>query len=213
MLGTELGLADAGRKSLAEWARRDDVLQSVRARLADGPAASEAVDDALYAPYLTRLRGELAARARDQALFIPAFQLHSSAWTVERNAGAVGSGMPGRSGSGGARGGHYSRRHFGSPLCPGAPGGMIDPLAEAIGHDVPRETIEQLQRYVELLLQENARQNLIAPSSIPEIWTRHILDGAQLLGLAGRTGNWCDIGSGPGLPGMVIAILGAVPIA
>ena len=88
---------------------------------------------------------------------------------------------------------------------------MIDPLAEAIGHDVSRETIEQLQRYVELLLQENARQNLIAPSSIPEIWTRHILDGAQLLGLAGRTGNWCDIGSGPGLPGMVIAILGAVP--
>lgn len=90
---------------------------------------------------------------------------------------------------------------------------MIDPLAEAIGHDVSRETIEQLQRYVELLLQENARQNLIAPSSIPEIWTRHILDGAQLLGLARRTGNWCDIGSGPGLPGMVIAILGAVPVS
>ena len=72
MLGTDLGLADAGRKPLAEWARRDDLLQSVRARLPDGPAASEAVDDALYAPYLTRLRGELAARARDQALFIPA---------------------------------------------------------------------------------------------------------------------------------------------
>ena len=69
--GTELGLADPARRPLVEWARRDEVLAAVRARLPDGAAADEALDDASYAPYLTRLRGELAARAKDRALNIP----------------------------------------------------------------------------------------------------------------------------------------------
>ena len=69
--GTELGLADPARRPLVEWARRYEVLSAVRARLPDGAAADEALDDASYAPYLTRLRGELAARAKDRALNIP----------------------------------------------------------------------------------------------------------------------------------------------
>ena len=70
--GSELGINDAGRKSLAEWARRDDALARVRASMPKSSAADEAIDDAVYAPYLARLRAELAARVRDRTLRIPA---------------------------------------------------------------------------------------------------------------------------------------------
>lgn len=89
---------------------------------------------------------------------------------------------------------------------------MIDQIAAVTGKDVSRETFAQLGHFCDLLLAENQRQNLIAPSSEAELWTRHILDGAQLLGLADREGSWLDIGSGPGLPGMVVAILGGRPM-
>jgi len=72
VIGTELGLIDPARKPLSEWARRDDLHEPIRARLGNGMAANEALDDAIYAPYLTRLRGELAARTRDRELVIPA---------------------------------------------------------------------------------------------------------------------------------------------
>ncbi|MCW3834901.1 16S rRNA (guanine(527)-N(7))-methyltransferase RsmG [Sphingomonas canadensis] len=72
---------------------------------------------------------------------------------------------------------------------------------------VPRETM--LQRFAALLAAENKRQNLIAASTIPVIWGRHLVDSAQLLPLARDAGEgvWVDVGSGPGLPGMVIALL------
>ena len=69
--GQALGLGDTARKSLAEWARRDDLLQAVRDRLPAGMAVDEAIDDAVYAPYLARLHGELAVRERDRRLAIP----------------------------------------------------------------------------------------------------------------------------------------------
>ena len=89
---------------------------------------------------------------------------------------------------------------------------MIEQLAAASGCDVSRETYEKLERFATLLVEENQRQNLIAPASVPLLWDRHILDGAQLLGVAGAAGSWCDVGSGPGLPGLVIAILGGRPM-
>jgi 16S rRNA (guanine527-N7)-methyltransferase len=65
-----------------------------------------------------------------------------------------------------------------------------------------------LERYVSLLVDETSRQNLISPSSIAEVWSRHIVDSAQLLPMAGHApGRWIDIGSGAGLPGVVIATL------
>jgi tRNA uridine 5-carboxymethylaminomethyl modification enzyme len=70
--GAELGLADPARKPLAEWARREDLAAHIRTRLGAGAAATEALDDAIYAPYLSRLQGELAARAKDRKLAIPA---------------------------------------------------------------------------------------------------------------------------------------------
>jgi 16S rRNA (guanine527-N7)-methyltransferase len=89
---------------------------------------------------------------------------------------------------------------------------MIDRIRAAAKRDVSRETFEQLERFAGLIAEENKRQNIISPGGMVDLWTRHILDGAQLVGMAGRSGSWCDIGSGPGLPGLVIAILGGLPM-
>lgn len=75
---------------------------------------------------------------------------------------------------------------------------------------VSRETLGQLDRYIVALRAENARQNLVSASTLDDdsIWCRHIVDSAQLLTLAPPNGgNWVDLGSGAGLPGLVIAIL------
>jgi 16S rRNA (guanine527-N7)-methyltransferase len=85
-------------------------------------------------------------------------------------------------------------------------------LPDRLRSDVSRETFENLEKFAALLIEENQHQNLIAPNSVAEIWQRHIIDGAQMLGLADRSGSWLDIGSGPGLPGLVIAILGGGPM-
>ncbi|RED17085.1 16S rRNA m(7)G-527 methyltransferase [Parasphingopyxis lamellibrachiae] len=79
--------------------------------------------------------------------------------------------------------------------------------------DVSRETLERLEKFSALLLEEATRQNLISRSTIDSFWDRHIRDSAQLLSLAtpaARGGRWIDLGSGPGLPGMVLAIIGAM---
>jgi 16S rRNA (guanine527-N7)-methyltransferase len=70
---------------------------------------------------------------------------------------------------------------------------------------VSRETLERLDRFVALLLQWQARIHLIAPSTVAQIWTRHIADSLQLLPLMPEAKIWCDLGSGGGFPGMVIA--------
>ena len=70
----------------------------------------------------------------------------------------------------------------------------------------------RLVAYVDLLKDAAAQQNLVAPSTLETVWERHILDSAQLLRFATAHGTWADIGSGAGLPGMVIAILSSDPI-
>lgn len=73
---------------------------------------------------------------------------------------------------------------------------------------VSRETIERLDAFAALLAEENQRQNLVAPASLPLLWDRHILDSAQLLPLAeDSNGSWLDLGSGAGFPGLIIAAL------
>jgi len=79
-------------------------------------------------------------------------------------------------------------------------------LAATTGVDVSRETFDRLATYVDLLIAENERQNLIAANSVPDVWTRHIADSLQLASLAPTAKSWLDIGSGPGLPGLVLAI-------
>src|SRR5476649_2264410 len=70
---------------------------------------------------------------------------------------------------------------------------------------VSRETEGRLQRYVDLLLEWQAKTNLIAPSTLPNLWTRHISDSLQLLSLAPSAVLWADLGSGGGFPGIVLA--------
>lgn len=65
----------------------------------------------------------------------------------------------------------------------------------------------RLDRFGALVIAENERQNLIAPATTAQLWSRHLLDSAQLLVLAERSGEWLDIGTGAGFPGMVIAAL------
>lgn len=70
---------------------------------------------------------------------------------------------------------------------------------------VSRETEARLDRYVELLLQWQAKTNLISPSTLPQLWTRHIADSLQLLRIAPDARVWLDFGSGGGFPGVVLA--------
>ena len=70
---------------------------------------------------------------------------------------------------------------------------------------VSRETESRLDRYVQLLRQWQAKMNLVAPSTLPKLWTRHIADSLQLLALAPSAKVWVDLGSGGGLPGVVLA--------
>ena len=70
---------------------------------------------------------------------------------------------------------------------------------------VSRETQERLERFVELLLLWQEQFNLVADSTLPLIWTRHISDSLQLLALAPDARVWVDFGSGAGFPGIPIA--------
>jgi 16S rRNA (guanine527-N7)-methyltransferase len=71
---------------------------------------------------------------------------------------------------------------------------------------VSRETSERLDRFVDLLLRWQRTSNLIAPSTVSRLWTRHIADSLQLIELAPQARIWIDLGSGAGFPGMVLAI-------
>ena len=80
-------------------------------------------------------------------------------------------------------------------------------FAEAL--NVPHETIHRLTRYAELLAHWQKSINLVAPLTLPEVWSRHFADSAQLRSLAPDARLWLDLGSGAGFPGLVVAILQA----
>lgn len=72
---------------------------------------------------------------------------------------------------------------------------------------VSRETQERLERFAKLFLKWSKSINLIAPSTIEQLWTRHIIDSLQLRNVIEISGRWIDLGSGGGFPGIVTAIL------
>lgn len=77
-------------------------------------------------------------------------------------------------------------------------------------YDVSRETWQRLETFGALLQDEMQRQNLISKSSADSLWSRHIVDSAQLLRYAPKPASekiWLDLGTGAGFPGIVIAIL------
>lgn len=74
--------------------------------------------------------------------------------------------------------------------------------------DVSRETLERLEIYASLLKKWNPAINLVSPSTVNGLWTRHFLDSAQVLSAAPSTqGGWCDVGTGGGFPGIVVALM------
>ena len=77
--------------------------------------------------------------------------------------------------------------------------------------NVSRETAARLARFKTLVIAENERQNLVSPASLADFESRHIDDAVQLADL-GQPGSWCDVGSGAGLPGIVIAIVTGAPM-
>lgn len=80
-------------------------------------------------------------------------------------------------------------------------------------HHLTRSNINALEEYVLLLLKENENYNFIGKSTIADIWDRHILDCAQLVKfIEDKNLKFADIGSGAGLPGMILSILGVKEI-
>ncbi|CBI77064.1 glucose inhibited division protein B [Bartonella clarridgeiae 73] len=71
---------------------------------------------------------------------------------------------------------------------------------------VSRETMKLLIQFESLVIQWNKHVNLISAATIPVLWTRHILDSAQIYPLKSQSLHWCDLGSGGGFPAIVIAI-------
>jgi 16S rRNA (guanine527-N7)-methyltransferase len=75
--------------------------------------------------------------------------------------------------------------------------------------DVSRETLDRLAKYVELLNSWTRRINLVGRDTLGDVWRRHILDSAQLFPLIPREARrLVDLGSGAGLPGLVLSIMG-----
>ena len=79
-------------------------------------------------------------------------------------------------------------------------------LEELIGN-VSRETFERMTAYTSLVRKWAPRLNLIGLSTFDDMWTRHVLDSAQLVRLAPEALQWVDLGPGAGFPGLVVAIL------
>lgn len=67
--------------------------------------------------------------------------------------------------------------------------------------------IADLARYGDMLAEGNEVMNLVGPASLPDYWRRHVADSAQLLAVAPDALRWADLGSGAGLPGIVLACL------
>ena len=89
---------------------------------------------------------------------------------------------------------------------------MIDQLAAVSGREVSRETLDKLARYERLVRDEAVHQNLVSKSTLDNFWSRHVLDSAQLLRFAPSGSTWADIGSGAGLPGVVVTCVSGDPV-
>src|SRR5437868_1370086 len=84
----------------------------------------------------------------------------------------------------------------------------VSPEEFAAAANVSRETLAHLKAYVGLLEDWNSRHNLVSPSSLADVWNRHVWDSAQLVRFileGART--LADLGSGAGFPGLVLAEL------
>jgi 16S rRNA (guanine527-N7)-methyltransferase len=74
------------------------------------------------------------------------------------------------------------------------------------GKSVSRETQERLEHFAHLFRKWAKTINLVAPSTLDELWKRHIEDSAQVFQLSPIPLRWIDLGSGGGFPGVITAI-------
>lgn len=88
---------------------------------------------------------------------------------------------------------------------------MTDPERERVraAYDVSRETMAGLDLYVAQLRRWQPIKNLVGPGTLARVWSRHVADALQLLALAPEARTWLDLGSGAGIPGLILAIAGA----
>ncbi len=74
--------------------------------------------------------------------------------------------------------------------------------------NLPEKTVEKLDKYVDLLEREQTKMNLVGASTLPIVWTRHVLDSAQLFDqIKPDDKTVLDFGSGAGFPALVLAIM------
>jgi 16S rRNA (guanine527-N7)-methyltransferase len=88
----------------------------------------------------------------------------------------------------------------------------MTPEAFAAETGVSRETLTRFERYAAFLTKWQQAINLVAPSTLKDIWGRHFLDCAQLMPHLNPGGPLVDLGSGGGFPGVVLALLGAADV-
>ncbi|MBW6424538.1 16S rRNA (guanine(527)-N(7))-methyltransferase RsmG [Rhizobium sp. XQZ8] len=74
------------------------------------------------------------------------------------------------------------------------------------GKSVSRETQERLEHFAKLFQKWAKTINLVAPSTLDELWQRHIADSAQIYQQSPGAQQWLDLGSGGGFPGIITAI-------
>ena len=84
---------------------------------------------------------------------------------------------------------------------------MTAAARERVLAGIPADAGRRLTIYADLLTRWQATINLVAPSTLPELWTRHIGDSLQVRAAAPGAVRWVDLGSGGGFPGLVTAIL------
>ena len=72
---------------------------------------------------------------------------------------------------------------------------------------VSRETFDRLVAFERVFRKWAQRINLVAPSTLDDVWERHILDSVQVVRLGGAATRWLDIGSGGGFPGLIIGTM------
>jgi 16S rRNA (guanine527-N7)-methyltransferase len=85
---------------------------------------------------------------------------------------------------------------------------VTDAESFALAAEATPAHIADLARFLEILSAWNENMNLVGPKTLPEFWSRHAWDSAQLLKLAPDAMTWADLGAGAGFPGLVLAILG-----
>ena len=84
----------------------------------------------------------------------------------------------------------------------------MNPDEFQVAFDVPRGTLDRLLTYERMLLDWQTRMNLVGPATLPDIWSRHFADSAQLTTVVEAGRSWVDIGAGAGFPGLVLAAMG-----